>query len=418
MPDDAARTPLLALTPFLWTLGEDAGMPSAYRTLTGLAANGFDVHVVLPERGGGGSRLYRDLWLHTFPLPTFGLTGDFGPTRSPLLLESPPGYIAGLRWKAFLAAMLGAAVRRGLRLRREVDPVLVYGILPTGALAAAAVAWRAGIPNVTRLFGTHLAGVQGAALAGHFWEVAAFKVPARLLLMTNDGTQGDTVARRLNVPPDRVRFLMNGVDERFLARDGLRDAAEIRAGLGLDSRTSLFLFAHHLLESHHPLTLVRAVERLIGNGRDVAAVIVGDGPQRHAVEETVRHAGLGKNVLLLGNVRRERVRELLAAADALISLDELSNLVNSVLEALASGVPVVATATGGTTDLLRHGENALLIAEAGEERLAEALALLLDDGELAARLRVGAAATARHRLASWDDRMKQEAEMLRELISS
>jgi len=133
-------------------------MPSAYRTLTGLAANGFDVHVVMPERRAEGPRDYRGLHLHTFSVPTFGLEGEYGPARSSLLLEAPPGRGAGLRWKCFLTAMLAAAVRRALRVAREIDPALVYGILPTGALAAAAVARRTGAPNVTRLFGTHLAG--------------------------------------------------------------------------------------------------------------------------------------------------------------------------------------------------------------------------------------------------------------------
>jgi glycosyltransferase involved in cell wall biosynthesis len=416
MRDARGARALVAITPFLWTLAEDAGMPSAYRTLTGLAANDFDVHVVLPERGGGCARPYRGLTLHPFDVPAFGLRGEFGATRSPLLLEAPPGREAGLRWKAFLAAMLAGGVRRALRVAGHVRPALTYGILPTGALAAAAVGRREHVPNVTRLFGTHLAPVHGAALVGHAWELAAFKVPAQLVIVTDDGTQGDVVARRLKVPEERFRFELNGVGEEFRTRANLPEPREVKLELGLDPDTALFVFAHHLIPSHHPLVLVDAAGALARDGVAAAIVVAGDGGERAALEEAIRRRGLEGRLVVLGNVAREQVRRLLAAAAAVVSLDELSNLVNSVLEALALGVPVVATDTGGTRRLLADGENSLLLPRPDGEELAAALRRLVEDGALAAQLRAGAAETARARLESWDERMAREARMLREAI--
>lgn len=417
MSDAPTRRPLLAITPFLWTIGEDAGMPSAYRSLTGLAANGFDVHVVLPQRGGGPSSAYRSLRLHPFDVGSFGLRGDFGPNRSPLLLQAPPGFGAGARWKAFLAAMLTLAVRRGLEVARRIDPVAVYGILPTGALAAAAIGGALRMPNVTRLFGTHLGSVRGVALAAHAWEVAAFKAPADLVIVTDDGTLGDEVARRLRVPDRRLRFLMNGVDERFFERDGLPSPDDVKRGLGIDPALPLFVFAHHLLPDHHPSTLVAAVELLAGEDVPIAVAIAGDGPERTRVEEAVRGAHLEERVRVLGNVSRERVRELLSSAVAVVSLDGLSNLVNSVLEALALGLPAVATSTGGTRRLLRDGENALLVERAEPRLVASALRRMVEEPVLAATLRTGAAATAQGRLETWNERLAREAAMIREVLA-
>jgi len=346
------------------------------------------------------------------------LRGEFGPTRSPLLLETPDGRAAGLRWKAFLAAMLAGAVRCGLEVAREVRPVLLYGILPTGALAAGGVALRTRVPNVTRLLGTHLASVRGLALTGHAWEVAAFKLPARLLIVTDDGTLGDEVARRLRVPDARLRFLMNGVDERFRDREGLASASQVKESLDLDPQVPLFLFAHHLLPSHHVLTLVRAVQLLTRDGHTVAAVVAGDGPERADLVEAVRAARLERRIVILGNVTRERIRELMGAAVAVVSLDDLSNLVNSVLEALAFGIPVIATASGGSTRLLSDLENALVLPGAEARALAAAMWRLAEDKDLAVRLRNGATVTAQTRIRSWSDRIADEAQMLQEVASA
>src|SRR5918997_4036677 len=103
---------VLAITPLIWNLAEDAGMPSAYRTLAGFRDAGFDVHVLMPASEPWPEPDYRGLRLHTYRAPRFGLAGDFGPTRSALLVELPPGRRgASLRWKAYLGTigLLGMA---------------------------------------------------------------------------------------------------------------------------------------------------------------------------------------------------------------------------------------------------------------------------------------------------------------------
>jgi glycosyltransferase involved in cell wall biosynthesis len=284
-----------------------------------------------------------------------------------------------------------------------VRPNLLYGILPTGALAASLLRLLTRRPNVTRLFGTHLAPVHGVAHLAHAWEVAAFKAPAAALVVTDDGTLGDRVARRLRVPAERFHFLMNGVDETF-ADGGGPTRAEARASLALDDAVAVFVFAHHLIPQHHPAVFVEAVERVDG----AVGLVAGDGPERPALE-----ALAGDRVRLLGNVSRTEIRRLLAAADAVVSLDELSNVVNSVLEALALGVPVVATATGGTRALLADGESALLLERPDVATVADALRRVASDPDLRARLSAGARLVAAERLVTWDERMRIEDDLLR-----
>ncbi len=110
-------TRVLVITPLIWNLGEGAGMPSAYRTLAGFRDAGIEVHVLMPASRPWPA-VYDGLHLHTYRVPTFGLRGEFGPTRSALLVDLPEGArFASPRWKAYLgsASALDPRLRRGPR---------------------------------------------------------------------------------------------------------------------------------------------------------------------------------------------------------------------------------------------------------------------------------------------------------------
>jgi len=137
------------------------------------------------------------------------------------------------------------------------------------------------------------------------------------------------------------------------------------------------------------LTLVRALAAL--PDRAYEAVIVGDGPERGAVEEEIRRLGLGDRVELLGE--RGDVPELLAGSDVFVLSSRSEGLPVSVLEAMAAKLPVVASRVGGLVELVVDGETGLLVPPGDEAALTEALRRLVDDREL--RRKLGAAGRAR-----------------------
>jgi glycosyltransferase involved in cell wall biosynthesis len=137
------------------------------------------------------------------------------------------------------------------------------------------------------------------------------------------------------------------------------------------------------------LTLVRALSAV--PGRAFTALVVGDGPDRPSVEAEVRRLGLQDAVTLAGT--REDVPALLARADvfALSSRSEGAPL--SILEAMAVGLPVVASRVGGVPELVVDGETGLLVPPGDPAAMADALGRLLADAGL--RRRLGAAGRAR-----------------------
>lgn len=140
-------------------------------------------------------------------------------------------------------------------------------------------------------------------------------------------------------------------------------------------------------------TLVRAVARL--EPRSWRLIIVGDGPERPALERQLHAEGLDDAVEFVGE--RSDVSELLAGADAFVLSSRSEGMPLSVLEAMAAGLPVVATAVGGVPEVVVHDETGVLVAPGDAEALAAALARLIDDPELRRRLgSAGRSRAARH----------------------
>ncbi|HEY4412105.1 MAG TPA: glycosyltransferase family 4 protein [Gaiellaceae bacterium] len=129
----------------------------------------------------------------------------------------------------------------------------------------------------------------------------------------------------------------------------------------------------------------------VAHADDVILVIAGDGDERVSLEERTEELGLGPRVRFVGPLARDRVLELFRAADASILSSSWENFPHSVVEALAVGTPVLATAAGGVAEVVRDGENGLLVAAGDSAGLGEAIRRFAGDEELRNRLRSGAA---------------------------
>ena len=137
------------------------------------------------------------------------------------------------------------------------------------------------------------------------------------------------------------------------------------------------------------ITLARALAILPASSFE--ALIVGDGPERPALEAELRRLGIDDRVRLAGE--QSDVRALLADADAFVLSSRSEGLPVSILEAMAAELPVVASRVGGVPELVVDGENGFLVPPGDPRELAAALERLVDDPDLAAaprRRRAGA----------------------------
>jgi glycosyltransferase involved in cell wall biosynthesis len=197
----------------------------------------------------------------------------------------------------------------------------------------------------------------------------------------------EAFSRRLaarGVPRERTTVLHNAIDPAWLQIEAEDcDPAGIESATAVQCGEKLVLAVGRLSREKGFTDLVAAIRDLneMRPERLVRLLIAGEGLERRSIEEAIRRAGLEQQVTLLGHVKD--VRPYYRAADvfAISSLSEGSP--NALLEAMAAGVPVVATAVGGIPEIATDGETALLVPARNPRALAAALDRLLSDRSLA-----------------------------------
>lgn len=135
---------------------------------------------------------------------------------------------------------------------------------------------------------------------------------------------------------------------------------------------------------------VDALIRVVGQLPDTRLIVVGDGPLRDSLEEQVCEGGLNGRVCFVGSVPQEQVRSWIGVGDVFALNSTYEGLPHVVLEAMMAGAPVVATAAGGTIEVVEDNVTGLLVTPGDETGLREALERLLRDSELGRALIAGA----------------------------
>jgi 2-deoxystreptamine N-acetyl-D-glucosaminyltransferase/2-deoxystreptamine glucosyltransferase len=229
--------------------------------------------------------------------------------------------------------------------------------------------------------------VEGWLLPGADAVIALSPSTARLLV-------GD------QIPAGRVQVIPPGYDPALFA------AASADPFGGLPRPRVAYL--GRLAPQKDVGTLLQAFARLPA---DVQLLVVGDGPDRAALQRRAQR--FGGRVHFTGFVPHAAVPAVLAHADLLVLPSLYEDLSSALIEAMAAGLPVVATRVGGTADLVRHGVNGLLVAPRDPAALAAAISQILADPAAAARMSAAARRTAA--AYAWPDLARQVLAVYRQV---
>lgn len=134
-------------------------------------------------------------------------------------------------------------------------------------------------------------------------------------------------------------------------------------------------------------TALHAFKRVLGALPQARMTIAGSGPEEAALCALAAQLGVAERVTFCGRLERERVAELYRSASVIVNPSRADNMPNSVLEAMASGVPVVSTNVGGVPFIVRDGVTGLLVPPGDPAAMAAAVLRLHGDSRLAAELR-------------------------------
>ncbi len=183
-----------------------------------------------------------------------------------------------------------------------------------------------------------------------------------------------------------------------------RTRERVRSELGVPDDAVLAITVANLRREKDYPNLLHACRVAIDQEQSMVLLAVGQGPLADEVRDLHHRLGLGARVKLLGY--RSDVPDLLAACDLFVLASAFEGLPVSIMEAMAAGLPVVATAVGGVPEAVMNGETGLLVAPGDPHGLAGALVRLARDPDL--RVRMGA--SAKERSAVFDIRTAVEEE--------
>ena len=257
-------------------------------------------------------------------------------------------------------------------------------MIQTHAVKSHFLARSAGLPGHAPWVAFHHGYTWPSVKASAYNQLDRWSLRAADRVLTVCAPFRDELAR-FGVRSDRIGIVHNAIPPDWGARARRpEEAAALRARTGIAPDTKVVLIVGRLSREKDHLTLLEAVGRL-RSAFALHLIIVGDGPERSRIEDRVRRLGLGASVTLTGHQSSAEPWYGIADVAVLSSLSEGSP--NALLEAMATNVPVVATAVGGVPEIVADGESGLLIKPGDPAGMSAAIARLLTEPDLAERLK-------------------------------
>lgn len=182
------------------------------------------------------------------------------------------------------------------------------------------------------------------------------------------------VIERLGIEKDNIEVIRNGIEfDRF----NIKDKYACRLKLGLKANCRIILFVGRLIEVKGLRYLIEAVANLTKERKDLKLLIVGEGGAQHTYQRMAEELGIEEHIVFLGNKSRDEISYWYGACDAFCLPSLKEGCPNVILEALASGRPVIGANVGGIPELVNEN-NGILFTPRDAQALTSALSSVLD----------------------------------------
>lgn len=379
----------------LWNLGKGKGMPSVYRPIKGLANNGYD-NIYITDSSYANPESDSEQGIKVIRIKNPFAYTKFSSTKIYLLFFYYP-----IIYPLF--------IYHAIRMAKKKNVAVVYSHSTSLAFVGYVLAKLFKAKSVLRLYGIGLTN-DSRPLHWGLMRKQAFWYPTDLYIITDDGSNGYEYALKRGVSPDKIAFLRNGVDQpENLTRDErlYKKLAPNNEKLLLSvSRLAFTKNIDKIIEAFHEVSKVLPNTRL---------VIVGDGVKRKSLELLASRLGISDRISFVGSVYQKDVVRYQSVADIFISMNDISSLSNVVFEAMSCGRCVIALDRGTTRELIKDGENGIVINSF--EELKDTIIKLLSDTSLVTRLGAEAKKTI-DTWPSWEERVQQEIKLINSLCEN
>lgn len=256
----------------------------------------------------------------------------------------------------------------------KIDIVHAHSTIPTGLLAVI----------VTKIFRIHSFVTAHGMDINNFQNNMIFSNLISFSLNHSDkviavSTDLAEKIKDMGVNENKIIVLMNAVDiNRFRSSD----TGDLRSKYGVRKKDVLLLFVGYLDTFKGIFELINAVYGLYKENKNIKLIIVGTGPKYKELEKKVFELGLDQSVIFAGTVLHNTIHKYFQAADIFILPSYSEGLPVSILEAMASNTPVIASNVGGIPEIIDDGKNGFIIPPKNESILRNKLMVLVNDVKL------------------------------------
>lgn len=175
-----------------------------------------------------------------------------------------------------------------------------------------------------------------------------------------------------------IYIIPNGIElDRFI---NLPKKEETLSRIGINDQENIILFVGRLCYVKGVEYLIRAMNIIVNKkNKKVKLIIIGDGEERQNLEKLTKELNLGNNVIFLGKIPNEKIAEFMASSDVFVLPSLSEGFPSVILEAMACGLPIVATNVGGIPYVVNEEENGFLVMPKDSEQIAEKILFLLEN---------------------------------------
>jgi glycosyltransferase involved in cell wall biosynthesis len=360
-------------------LGGGAGVATEAILCEWAADPGMEVHLITSAVGTAVEEIHRgsSVYIHRLPIG-----------KCPERLHSQ-----SLRDILVYSLKASLFLWRFIRLESKKQPfnvTLAFFTVPCGFLAYL-VKLIYGVPYVVSLRGADVPGfsekyntfyVFAKPLVRFLWRHAAAVIP---------NSTGLTDLAKKTDPRQPMQTIENGVDTAMFHPDPEKRSDKLTVFLST-SRLTPRKGIHHVIEAF-AIALGKTT-------KPIELRLIGEGEQKSVLEDRVRALGITENVKFIGRIEHEALAGYYQQADVFVLPSKNEGMSNSVLEALASGLPLLVSGTGGMQELVTDGANGYFIDPDRPATFAEKLLALADHPEV--RVAFGAESRRRAEVRSWN----------------
>jgi len=385
----------------IWSMGKGKGAVAFFKTLEKYINVGWQVYLISDaEANKDYPYLDKDqnIVIKSTPFKKFGALRKIG---------------LAFRWLDHLIMTKKFInTSKKIILSNISNKTVLYAYEVFGVKACQKLSKEFSLPFVTRFQGTILSQYRNNFInrIRNYPHYQALSQNADLVIMTDDGTQGELVLKSLK-NKSKILFLRNGldlIDKDLSSLYSSFDYDFFRAKLGIKYTDLMFLTVSRLTGWKKIDRAIDGFAKCIKKCSNARLVIVGDGDKRNFLENKAVQLGVSEFVVFAGSVSQDQVYKYIMASDVFLSLYDLSNVGNPLLEAMTLGKCIVTLDVGDTKKLIINRENGILLTYETLPSLGDILIEIAENATLRMRLGAAAAAYARKHFYSWEERLKIE----------